>query len=229
MEHIIAQASTFAESIDTVIWVIALLGGFWLIVAEAILFYLIFKYRRKSHPKAAYITGETDAEKRWIHWPHYLVIVCDLVIIGFSIKVWYDVKQTLPTPDQTIRIIGQQWAWTFVHPGPDNQLDTPDDIITVDELHVQNSATYHFKLESKDVIHSFSVPVFRLKQDAVPGRTITGWFRPTKTGTYDIQCAEMCGLGHGIMGARIFIESPDEHALWIQNSSPVSHVTQQME
>jgi cytochrome c oxidase subunit 2 len=95
---------------------------------------------------------------------------------------------------------------------PDGELDTADDIAVIDELHVEVGKTLHFRLESTDVLHSASPsPIFRLKQDAVPGRHITGWFQPTITGEYDIQCAEMCGIGHGVMGARIFIETPDQH------------------
>lgn len=216
MESIIERASSFAGEIDSVIMIIALLGGFWLLVAEFVLFYFIFKFKRKNNENASYIAGEKHEETKWIHWAHYAVIACDVVIIIFAIKVWMSVKQTLPEADQTVRIIGQQWAWKFVQPGPDGQLDTEDDIFTVDELHVKVNTTYHYKLESDDVLHSFSVPVFRLKQDAVPGRTITGWFKPTKTGEYDIQCAEMCGIGHGIMGARIFIETEEEHDKWMQ-------------
>jgi len=74
------------------------------------------------------------------------------------------------------------------------------------------------------VLHSFSIPVFRLKQDAVPGRVITGWFKPTRTGTYDIQCAEMCGAGHGLMPARVIIESADEHAKWMAANAPPTPV-----
>jgi cytochrome c oxidase subunit 2 len=81
--------------------------------------------------------------------------------------------------------------------GPDGVLDTADDIRTVGELHVTVNTTYHFELMSRDVVHSFAVPAFRLKQDALPGRTITGWFRPNRVGTYDIQCTQMCGMGHG--------------------------------
>ena len=109
---------------------------------------------------------------------------------------------------------------TFVHPGPDNQLDTDDDIAMVDELHLEVDTTYHFKLESTDVLHSFSIPVFRIKQDAVPGREITGWFEPNKVGVYDVQCAEMCGIGHGIMGARVHVETPAEHAAWVRENAP---------
>ena len=92
---------------------------------------------------------------------------------------------------------------------------TADDIFTVDELHVEVDQTYHFLLESRDVLHSFSVPVFRIKQDAIPGRTITGWFEATQTGEYDLQCTEICGIGHGVMAARIHIEDSDAHAAWI--------------
>ena len=115
-----------------------------------------------------------------------------------------------------MRIIGQQWAWSFQEPGADGILDTADDIRTVGELHLKVNTTYHFELMSRDVLHSFSVPAFRLKQDAVPGRTITGWFRATRTGTYDIQCTQMCGLGHGLMAARMIVETPQEHAAWIE-------------
>jgi cytochrome c oxidase subunit 2 len=142
-----------------------------------------------------------------------------VVIIIFAVQAWYNVKQRLPDADSTIRIIGQQWAWTFQHPGADNELDTDDDIFTVDDLHVEVGQTYHFRLESRDVLHSFSVPVFRIKQDAIPGRAITGWFTPTGTGEHDVQCAEICGIGHGVMAARIHIEEPDEHAAWIQSAS----------
>jgi hypothetical protein len=73
--------------------------------------------------------------------------------------------------------------------------------------------------QSPHVMHSFSVPVFRLKQDAIPGRIITGWFEATRTGVHDIQCVEMCGVGHGLMPARIFIESPAAHAAWVAKNA----------
>lgn len=216
MELFIERASSFAADIDNIILLIAVLTGFWFFVAQGVFFYFVFKYRRSKNPKAQYISGEKKEETKWIHIPHNLVLVCDVVIIVFAIMVWYRVKQDLPKPDETIRVIGQQWSWTFVHPGLDRQLGTEDDVVTVDELHVKVDTTYHFKLQSTDVMHSFSIPVFRLKQDAVPGREITGWFKPTKTGEFDVQCAEMCGIGHGIMGARIIIETPEQHENWLK-------------
>jgi cytochrome c oxidase subunit 2 len=107
-------------------------------------------------------------------------------------------------------------------PGADNVLGTADDIETVDELHLKVDTVYHFKLESVDVLHSFSIPQFRLKQDAMPGRIITGWFKPTKVGNFDIQCAEMCGIGHGIMMSKLFVETAEDHDKWVASHTPAA-------
>jgi cytochrome c oxidase subunit 2 len=140
-----------------------------------------------------------------------------------AISVWYDIKQDMPAAEETVRVIGQQWAWSFQQAGPDGVMDTADDIRSVGELHVKVDTTYHFDLISRDVVHSFAVPAFRLKQDALPGRTITGWFRPNKVGTYDIQCTQMCGLGHGLMAGRIIVETAQDHAAWLmRNASPAT-------
>jgi len=222
IERWVVQASSFAADIDGVITLIGVLVGFWFLVAEAVFFWLIFRFRAKDGQRAQYITGEETKQMRFITWPHYLVLVCDVFIVVGAVKVWVDVKQTLPSEAeaQHVRVIAQQWAWSFVQPGADGKLDTADDIRTVDELHVQVGQKYIFELESRDVLHSFSVPVFRLKQDAVPGRVITGWFQPTKTGVHDIQCVEICGIGHGLMPGRIVIESPEQHAAWIASQTP---------
>lgn len=214
------SGSSFAGDINNLILLVTVLAGFWLIVAEVVLFWLIWKFRKKPGVKAQYITGERKEEMKWIHWPHNIILVCDIFIIFFAIKVWYHVKQELPPAQSTIRVIGQQWAWRFVMPGADNVLGTKDDIETVDELHLKVDTTYHYKLESVDVLHDFSIVQFRLKQDAIPGRIMTGWFKPTKVGQFDIQCAEMCGIGHGIMMGKLFVESPEEYDKWIASHTP---------
>jgi cytochrome c oxidase subunit 2 len=220
-ERWVVQASTYAADIDGVIWLIAVLVGFWFVVAELVFFWLILKFRAKDGQPAQYITGEEKKQMRFISWPHYLVLVCDVFIVVGAVRVWVEVKQQLPSEAeaQHVRVVAQQWAWSFVHPGADAKLDTPDDIRTVEELHIQVGQKYIYELESRDVLHDFSVPVFRLKQDAVPGRVITGWFEATKTGSYDIQCAEICGIGHGLMAGRIVIESPEQHSAWIESQS----------
>jgi cytochrome c oxidase subunit 2 len=222
IDRLLLQASSYAADIDGLILLVTVLVGFWFLLAEGIFFWLIFRFREKPGVKTQYITGKEKHLKRWITIPHALVLVCDVFIIIGAVQVWYKVKQHLPEADYTVRVIGQQWAWVFQHPGLDNELDTSDDIFTTDDLYVENDKTYHFQLTSRDVLHDFSVPVFRLKQDAVPGRTITGWFHATKAGTYDIQCAEICGIGHGVMAGRINVQSASEHAAWIAEHSPAS-------
>ena len=222
IEKLLPSISTYSADIDFVWSLIFWIVGFWFLATELVFLWLIVRFRARDGVRAQYITGELKSEKKWITWPHMAVLVFDVVIVVAAVRVWYHVKQELPPAAQTVRVIGQQWAWSFVHPGPDGALDTADDIRTVDELHVQVDTLYHFKLEARDVLHSFSVPVFRLKQDAIPGRVITGWFEATETGSYDIQCAEICGIGHGIMGARIVIETAQEHAAWMASHSPVS-------
>ena len=220
VERLVASAASFAPHIDGLILLIAVLVGFWFILTEAVFFWLILRFRARDGQRAEYITGEEKSQKRWITIPHMLVLVCDIFIVVGAVRVWYEVKQHLPEAQQTVRVIGQQWAWSFVHPGPDGRLDTADDIKTVDELHLQKDVTYHFELTSRDVLHSLSIPAFRLRQDAIPGRVIRGWFRPTKTGVHDFQCAEICGIGHGIMAAKVYIETPDEHAAWMAEHAP---------
>lgn len=222
VEHYLEAASTFAADIDGIIALVTVLVGFWFILAEVVLIGLVVRFRKKKGQKAAYITGDTRAQMRWITVPLVLIILCDIWIAVADSSVWTKIKQDLPPADATVGIIGQQWAWTFVHPGPDGVLATADDDPIVGELHVEVGKVYHFKLESRDVLHSFAVPVFRLKQDAIPGRIITGWFEATKTGSFDIQCTEICGIGHALMPARIHIETPEQHAAWMASRSPVS-------
>jgi cytochrome c oxidase subunit II len=223
LERYLTAASSYAHSIDHLFILIALVVGFWLIAAEGMMFALIFKFRAKDGRPTQYITGEEPHLKRWISIPHYIIILCDIVILAAAITVWYRIKQVMPPADVTVRVIGQQWAWSFQEPGPDGLLDTADDIRTVGELHVTVNTTYHFELLSRDVVHSFAVPAFRLKQDALPGRTISGWFKPTRVGTYDIQCTQMCGIGHALMAGRIIVETPQDHAAWLlRNSNPAA-------
>jgi cytochrome c oxidase subunit 2 len=212
----LVQASTYAAGIDNLILLIAVIVGVWFVAAEFLLLGLILKFREREGVRTQYVAGEDKREKRWVSYPHYAVLAFDVVILYFALTVWNDIKVYEPTPQETVRIVSQQWAWTFVHAGPDGRLDTPDDIRTVDDLYLQQHRVYRFELHSKDVLHSFSVPVFRLKQDAVPGRMISGWFTPTLVGTFDIQCAEICGIGHGFMPGRVHVQTAAAHQAWQQ-------------
>jgi len=226
LNSLLPSASTYSGQIDFLFDVIFVLVGVPFLIASGLLFYFIVKFKKREGTPGQYITGEEHEHKKWIHRAHVPILVFDVIIVVIAVNVWYTIKQDLPEQEATIRVIAQQWAWTFEHPGPDNVLGTADDIATVNELRVARDTLYHFKLESVDVLHNFSVPVFRLKQDAIPGRVITGWFEPTMEGEFDIQCAEICGIGHGLMPARIVIESKEQHAAWVAANSPLSLAAQ---
>ena len=182
-DPLIDVSSSYASDIDGLIFLVLVVVGFWFLVAEGVFLWFIMKFRARDGRRADYIDGKNKKHKRWITVPHLLVLGFDVLIIVVSFNVWYKIKMDLPeNPDCHVRVIGQQWAWTFQHAGADCELDTADDIFTVDELHVENNKVYHFELQATDVLHSFSVPVWRIKQDAIPGRSITGWFQPTEVG-----------------------------------------------
>ena len=121
----------------------------------------------------------------------------------------------IPPTDLVIRVTAKQFNWQFTYPGPDGKFDTADDKTMLDELHVPTGKPVRVNLRSKDVIHSFFVPQFRLKQDAVPGREIAAWFEATKAGKYELPCAELCGFGHSGMKAWVYVHTPEDYAKWL--------------
>lgn len=219
IDRLIQSGSSYSGDIDGLFLLICVVVGFWFFVTLFMFLWLVFRFRAQEGVPAQYITGKEPHLKSWITIPHAIIILCDIVLIAGAVRVWYNVKQWMPEDAEPIGIVAQQWAWTFVHAGPDGVLDTADDIAVIDELHVKANTKYVFRLESKDVLHDFSVPTWRLKQDAIPGRVVLGWFEPTLTGEFDVQCAEMCGIGHGIMGARVIVEDEAAHTAWVQKMS----------
>ena len=115
IESLVPAASTYAGDIDFLFDLIFWLVGFWFVLCEGIFFWLILRFRKKPGVPGQHITGEKKEEKRLITWPHVLVLVCDVFIIVGAVTVWYDIKQYLPPPQETVRIVSQQWAWTFIH------------------------------------------------------------------------------------------------------------------
>lgn len=215
--------STFGHGIDHVLKVIYYIVGAWFLAVQGVLFYFIFRYRRKEGRKATYQAGLSWKALYWVLIPAVVILGLDLAIDAIQAPVWRQIKEELPaTPDQTIRITGKQFIWEFVHPGVDGRLDTPDDIQTLNQLTVPVHAKIVFELKAADVLHSFWVPNLRLKQDAVPGRTIKGWFEATKEGDFVIACAELCGSGHGIMRGELHILNPEDYQKWLKENTPES-------
>lgn len=203
--------STFGRDIDGIMYLIYYVVGAWLILAEGVLIYFMLRYRRRAHPRAAQQHGTAARTLAWVVVPSILVFFCDIAIDAKGSPAWVHIKQELPKHDCLVRIEGRQFAWNFRHAGKDGILDTADDIVTNGQLHVPIGKVIKFELISRDVVHSFWVPNLRLKQDAVPGRVIPGWFDANKTGEFGIGCAELCGAGHGVMAATLVVESQEQY------------------
>lgn len=220
--------STFGPKIDHLLEIIYYIVGGWFLVAEGALFYFIFRYRKKEGVRATYQPGVTLKALAWILVPVALILGFDIAIDLTQTPVWNEIKIWLPPPDQTVRIKGRQFVWEFVHPGRDGELDTIDDIETTNQLVVPIHHKIQFELQALDVIHSLWIPHLRLKQDAVPGRTIKGWFEANQVGTYPVACAELCGSGHGVMRGTLRVLAESDYRQWVVENTPerkeVSHL-----
>jgi cytochrome c oxidase subunit 2 len=113
-----------------------------------------------------------------------------------------------------VEVTAQQWAWTFRYPGADGRFDTADDIVTLNELHVPLGTPVYLKLRSKDVVHSFYLPNFRTKIDAIPGSTTRLWFQAEQAGRFEIGCAQHCGVNHYKMRGELIASRPDDFRRW---------------
>jgi len=214
--------STFGGDIDGVFALIYYVVGFWFLLTEGVLFYFIFRYRRRPGQPARYVRGERLTEVAWVLVPAAIVLMLDLGIDAASGPVWARVKEQQPPGGVDVRATGKQFNWEFTYPGPDGKFDTPDDLTMDNELHVPVGQNVHVVLRSKDVIHSFFIPNVRLKQDVLPGRTIKAWFNATKTGTYEIACAELCGFGHYNMRGFLTVHSADDYQRWVHEHWPAA-------
>ena len=206
------NASSYGQEIDNLFLLILYITGIVFVLTEAALLIFLFKYRRRDGVKASYIEGNTKAEIIWTTIP---AVIC--VFLGvFSKPLWSKIKDPAQIPADAVvyDVTAKQFEWRFRYPGPDGRLDSDDDFEKRNELHVIVNKNYEVRLHSEDVIHSFFIPVFRIKQDAVPGLVIRAWFHPIRTGEFEIACAELCGLGHYRMRARVFVHTAEEFARW---------------
>lgn len=184
------------------------------------LFGFSFLYHRKRHPKPLYTYGNKKAH----------VIIATLV--GIAVFIGIDMNITRMSnndymnvfvnwPDESqddvfrVQVLAQQWAWNFRLPGEDGEFNTQDDIVTLNDLRVPVNKKVIFQILSKDVIHSLYFPNARRKTDAIPGRITRLWSQFTKTGRFDIACAEMCGTYHYRMAAKLTVYSDEEYENWL--------------
>ena len=217
------QYSTFGPAIDGLFIAILIITGIAFVVVEAGLVWFAIKYRGRPGRKAFYTHGFTKAEVIWTAIPAVTVVALGLV----SNHYWVQMKGRNSVPADAMPIVAhaKQFEWNFVHPGPDGQIGSGDDIKLRNQLHIPVNRPVNVALEAEDVIHSFFVPEFRVKQDAVPGMHINAWFQATRAGTYEIGCAELCGMGHYKMRARVIVHEPDEFQAWMTQQATPTEAT----
>lgn len=206
-------ASTFAGRIDFLYYVILAITGIAFVVVELGLVWFLIKYRARPGRKAEYIHGSTKAEITWTS-----VTAVTVVVLGvMSGPVWNVVKgrHSVPPDAMPLAIKAQQFEWHVTYPGGDGQLGTADDFEVRNQLHVVVNRPTVATLSAEDVIHSFFVPAWRIKQDAVPGLGIRVWFQPTEVGAYELACAELCGLGHYRMRAQVTVHTQESYDQWL--------------
>ncbi len=208
-----SSASTFAGEIDFLYYLILVITGIAFVVVEVGLIVFMIKYRARPGRKAEYIQGSTKAEIIWTAVPAVTLVIIGLMSGG----VWNTIKGRNSVPADAIPygLHAQQFEWNVTYRGPDGQLGTADDFTVRNQLHIPVNQPVVMRMTAEDVIHSFFVPAFRVKQDAVPGMTINVWFEATETGEYELACAELCGLGHYRMRAIVTVHSADDYRQWL--------------
>jgi cytochrome c oxidase subunit 2 len=206
------RASTYAADIDFLFVLILVITGIALVIVEAGLLWFSIKYRSRPGRKAHFTHGSTTAEIIWTAVPAVTVVVLGIMSNG----VWQKIKgrESVPPDAYAIAVAAKQFEWNVTYPGPDGRLGSGDDFTVRNQIHVPLGRATVVQLTAEDVIHSFFVPDFRIKQDAVPGMTINVWFEPTAAGEYELGCAELCGMGHYRMRARVFVHTPEEFDAW---------------
>lgn len=206
--------SSFGGEIDFVFDLIFWIVLVWFVACEVLICWFLWRYRSGAHPRAIFADGTSRRQLAWILVPAAIVLVLDLGIDYAGAGTWRRVKEQIPPTDHTVRVTALQFAWEFRYPGPDGVLDTEDDLVLPNQLHIPRGEPIRAKLESLDVIHSFFIPNTRLKQDIVPGRTIDVWFDANVAGTYEIGCAELCGFGHTRMRGLLIVHDPESWQQW---------------
>lgn len=201
------QASTFAERVDALYYYLLSVSGFFVLLIFALIFYFAVKYRRRSEgEQTPSILGSIPLEVAWIVIPFILVMI--MFVWGASL---YFTAFSPPANAMEIFVIGKQWMWKVQHPEGRREID---------ELHVPVGYPVKLTITSQDVIHSFYIPAFRIKMDAVPGRYTSTWFEASKTGTFHLFCAEYCGTAHAGMGGRVVVMKPSEYEQWLRTGAP---------
>jgi cytochrome c oxidase subunit II len=198
------QASqTIVESVDSAFLFILIVSVFFLVLITGLMIYFVIRYSRKRNPKATNIHGNIPLEILWTVVPTILV----LFMFWFG---WTGYKQMTEIPEDAmvVDVTAQMWIWKF-------QYETG---LQSDTLYVPLNTPIKVRLKSLDVNHSFYVPAFRVKMDVIPNRDNVTWFEADEIGSYDIFCAEYCGLNHSYMLNKVVVMPEVEFNRWMRDA-----------
>src|SRR6202167_5974625 len=195
------RASSMAGQVDAIYIFLLVVCGMVALLVFACLLYFAARYRSRAGVPAEQIDGSTPLELTWSIIP----LCVFMVFFAWGALVFF--KQRTPPRDATeVYVVAKQWMWKLEHAEGQREIN---------ELHVPVGRDVKLIMTSQDVIHSFYVPVFRMKQDVLPGRYTVAWFRATKPGTYHLFCAEYCGTQHSGMIGSIVVMEPAQYEAWM--------------
>jgi cytochrome c oxidase subunit 2 len=205
------NVSTYGRDIDWLFHLIYWITGITAILVFVTMVAFLVMYKDRPGRRARYTHGNSTLEIVWTVVPSLILVILTFL----SVPAWSKIKMQAPPPsDFVLQVTAKQFNWQVTYPGADARFGTADDKTLLDEMHVPVNKVVHVHLRSQDVIHSFFVPQFRMKQDAVPGREIVQWFEAAKPGKYELPCAELCGFGHSGMKGWIYVHTPDDYQKW---------------
>ena len=204
--------------------------------------FVLWRFRKSRNPVANH-EGVTSGIST--HLEFAVVLIEAVLLVGFAIPLWAKRVNAFPNDKDAIVVqaIGQQFNWNFHLPGPDGVFgrrsvdlisnsnpigldptdpNGKDDLVVLGELHVPVDRNVIVDVSSKDVIHNFDLPSMRIAQDAIPGQVIPMWFKPIKTGTYEIVCGQLCGLGHYAMKGTLVVDTPADYQAWLKERAELA-------
>jgi cytochrome c oxidase subunit 2 len=199
------RASTIAGNVDALYIFLLVLSGLMCVLIYALILYFAARYRKRPGHVAEQIEGSTPLELTWSIIPMGIFLV-----IFFWGAVIYFQERTPPRGATEVYVVAKQWMWKLQH--EDGQRE-------INELHVPVGRDIKMIMTSQDVIHSFYVPAFRIKQDVLPGRYTTAWFHATKPGTYHLFCAEYCGTQHSGMIGQVVVMDLAQYEAWLSGTA----------
>jgi cytochrome c oxidase subunit 2 len=200
-------ASGQAKPIDTLWDVLIIFSVPVFVLVETVVLFSVWKFRMRPGEElmdGPPIHGNTRLEIVWTAVPAIILVG----LCTYAFLVLKDVEKAEGNPTH-VRVVGQQFAWTFFYPAGGREVASP-------QLYLPVGRQVEFTIQSRDVLHDFWVPAFRIKRDAVPGIDTKYRVKPTKIGTYSIVCAELCGLGHATMRGSAHVVSVDAYNAWLK-------------